>query len=189
MALFYGLCFNSLVPDIPFLHFTFSWVTVCIFQEVTFLSFSSWFLLIWFPLLGWLTIYRFFPKPSKHLSTSYWEIIRSLEVPFYPFHTRPCFYRYSNSVISKSCWWSEVPANFKKYGFSSCSPDKLNHNYQMPCPGACFCFQKPHLQSSPISMRTMVIDWWLSTLLYFGTHIKPKQTNKKIDPLHPSVNQ
>lgn len=114
MVLFYGLCFNSLVPATPFLHFTFSWVTVCSFQEVTFLSFSSWFLLIWFPLLGWLTIYRFFPKPSKHLSTSYWEIIRSLEVASYPFHTRPCFYRYSNSVISKSCWWSEVPANFSE---------------------------------------------------------------------------
>ena len=104
----------TLVPATPFLHFTFSWVTVCIFQEVTFLSFSSWFLLMWFPLLRWITIYRFSPKPPKHLSTSYWGIIRTLEVPFYPFHTRPSFYRYSNSVISKSCWWSEMPANFSK---------------------------------------------------------------------------
>ena len=103
-----------LVPATPFLHFTCSWVTDCIFQEVTFLSFSSWFLLMWFPLLRWITIYRFSPKPPKHLSTSYWGIIRTLEVPFYPFHTRPSFYRYSNSVISKSCWWSEIPANFSK---------------------------------------------------------------------------
>ena len=113
MALFYGLCFTSCSCH-SFSSF-YMFMSSCLYFSGSDLPFLQ--LLVFTNVIPSSEMnyhLQIFPKPPKHLSTSYWGIIRTLEVPFYPFHTRPSFYRYSNSVISKSCWWSEMPANFSK---------------------------------------------------------------------------